>query len=364
LPLAAALVAASLFALFDLSTIAEVVTRHPAIADFGLYYTAARVGAAHGWAAVYDPGAFFPALHALGRRDWSPYLNPPILAWLVLPLSWLPYGPAFALWLSLTSGALVLTWWLAAPGGRAARVTHLAAAVALFPMTMALYHGQALLVVLAAVAVAAWLLRRGHDVWAGLALGALWLKPQTALLVPLALLVAGRWKATAAFAAVTLALAVAVVLALGPEGTLRYIDALRTLQIPSATSYLTALLGPVLARPVEVAFACLALVAAWRGRARRIDFPIAAALVGSLLASPYGNEYDLAALVLAAWLLLRAGATVQQALLMMAGYLAAEFVNVIGPGPALVFETVLMISLLSPREDAVPPRASTVSVRS
>lgn len=44
---------------------------------------------------MYDPSVFGPAVTAVTGR-YLPYLNPPMLAWLVVPLTWFPYQVAAA----------------------------------------------------------------------------------------------------------------------------------------------------------------------------------------------------------------------------------------------------------------------------
>src|SRR5207245_9800210 len=89
--------------------------------DFYVYYLAARIGRAHGWGLMYDPSVFRPAITAAVGR-YLPYLNPPLLAWIVSPLSWLPYRLAAWLWTGVLGAALVAAWVLGAPGGRARRL--------------------------------------------------------------------------------------------------------------------------------------------------------------------------------------------------------------------------------------------------
>jgi hypothetical protein len=343
-------VAATLFAGFDAYTIAGVWLTQPQIADFGLYYSAARVGLAHGWTAMYDPGLYFPALHALGRSDWSPFLNPPYAAWLVLPVAWLPYPFAMAAWMAFTTAAFALVWWLSAPGDRAQRALHLALAIGLFPVAMAIYHGQTLLIVVLGVAGCVWLARRDRPWLAGLVLAAVIVKPQLAYLVPLTLLVAGRGRVVAAFiVTVCLLLAVAIA-ALGPGGVLIYLKTLTTVDVPYATAYLTALLGPGAARLAGLLAAVIACTAAWRWR-DRYEVPVAAGLLASLLSTPYGNEYDLVVVLLAGWLVLRAQPAAWP--LLLAGWPALEFINVVGPLPAVLFEIAFLVALAAlPRPPA------------
>src|SRR5262249_20633431 len=119
-------------------------------------------------------------------------------------------------------------WWcrLVAPGGGPARAAHLALFIGLFPTAFGLMVGQPVVLVAAAVGAAWWLAERDRPVLAGVALSAMALKPQLALLVPLCLLVAGHRRMFVGWL-VASAMLVAVALALlGPEGLQRYRDAL------------------------------------------------------------------------------------------------------------------------------------------
>src|ERR1700737_2720304 len=83
--------------------------------DFFVYYLAAQLGRALGWAAIYDPAIFLPPVTvAVGKP--LPYLNPPELAWLVTPLSFLPYPLAAWIWTGLLAAAFVVVWAPVAPG--------------------------------------------------------------------------------------------------------------------------------------------------------------------------------------------------------------------------------------------------------
>ena len=273
--------------------------------DFYVYYLAAQLGRAHGWAAIYDPAVFLPPVTAAVGKP-LPYLNPPELAWLVTPLSLLPYPLATWIWTGVLAAAFVLVWYLAAPGRGLTRLIHGLGAAVLLPVFVGVLFGQVSLVVVGAVALAWWLLSRGRPWLAGLALSALILKPQMAFLVPIALLVAGYGRVFLAWLAVSVPLAVITLLATG-TGVFH--------QISQSLQTVRAVPGPIqssllrlLSLPVAVIGIALVLGASvyilWRGRGSGPSRPIAVGLIASVLVSPYVNFYDLSALVLAAWLIL------------------------------------------------------------
>jgi hypothetical protein len=274
--------------------------------DFYVYYLAAKLGRAYGWAAIYDPAIFLPPVTAAVGKP-LPYLNPPELAWLVTPLSFFPYPLAAWIWTGVLLAALVLIWYLAAPGRKMARLIHGLGAAVLLPVFVGVLFGQVSLLVVGAVALTWWLLARGRPWLAGLALSALILKPQMAFLVPLALLMAGYGRVFLAWLVVSVPLAVITLLA---TGTAVFHQISRSLQTVSDVP------GPIQSSllrqlPLPVAVIAIALVLGasvfilWRGRGSGPSGPIAVGLIASVLVSPYVNFYDLSALVLAAWLILR-----------------------------------------------------------
>ena len=138
--------------------------------DFTFYFAAARLGLAHGWTHLYDLKLQQEQLDAIGSgikvAQLARYVSPPPLAWLVLPLTLLPYGVAYWAWSAILLASLVLAWRLATPGSGRGRLIFLVAAVGWLPIVYGLQLGQPALLVAAAVAASYALLRRRLD-WAG-----------------------------------------------------------------------------------------------------------------------------------------------------------------------------------------------------
>jgi hypothetical protein len=277
-----------------------------ALPDFYVYYLAAQLGRAHGWAAIYDPAVFLPPVTAAVGKP-LPYLNPPELAWLVTPLSFLPYSLAAWIWTGVLAAAFVAVWLLVAPGRGPMRLLHGVAAAVLLPVFVGVLFGQVSLLVVAGVALSWWLLSRGRPWLAGLALSVLILKPQIAFLVPPALLLAGYGRVVLAWLAVSVPLAIVTLLATGT--TVFH-------QISQSLHLVSGVPGPIqssLLRQLPLPLAMIAIAAVlgvsiltlWRSRACGPSLPIAIGLISSMLVTPYVNFYDLSALVLAAWLILR-----------------------------------------------------------
>lgn len=317
-------------------------------ADFAEYYVAARIGVAHGWAAVYDMDRYREALQALtGNVDV--FVNLPLAAWAVLPFSLLPFRTADVAWELLMVAFLLATWWEATDGRWWARGLLLLAALASYPVLFALHLGQ-LVIVVGGLLVLHWrLLRAGHPVWAGVALGLAFVKPQDVLLLPAALYLAGQRKAAAACAVTVAAMAAGVLLALGPDGVAAYRASLafEMSQDLYVRHTLAVHLPPfVSATVVRLLVVVAALKPASMSRGLRIEPALAAAVVGGLLVTPYLNAEDLTLLLVAGWLLLRASPPAWMRAAMLAGLPVVALENVIGVLPLLLTELGWLLCLV------------------
>jgi hypothetical protein len=342
---AAGAVTAALFAVYDLyQWIAAYASDH-FHNDFTFYYAAARIGVTHGWPHIYDLALQQAQLNAMGSgitiAQLARYISPPPVAWLALPLTPLPYPVGYWTWGVLLLTALALTWYWAAPEVGRVRVIYLVAAVGWLPVIYGLQLGQPGLFVAAGVAGSYALLRANHPWCAGIALGALVLKPQLAFLVPLALLAARHYRAFAGSLIALGGLGLASAIALGPGGISAYLDRLSFASGVPVNSELT--LGY---RPAEIFIAAWTMVVVYRLRGRGIESVYACALVGGMLATPYVHLDDLAMLGLAAWLVLRTDVPAWTWVYVLAGVIAIEGVPIWGPVPVLVAE-VGALALLS-----------------
>jgi len=318
--------------------------------DFRLADAAAMVGLDDGYARLYDLSAQARAIRALGPEfNIQPFISPPPLAWLVTPLTGLPFVGALVIWTALLLAALLWTWYLLAPGGGVARAAHLVLWLGVFPVAFGLMVGQPGALVAAAVATAWWLIRAERQLTAGVVLSLLVLKPQLALLVPLALLVGGYRKTFAAWLVASAVIGIIALALLGADGVARYRDVLG--QTQAAAWDITrrySISGPLgLGWPLRVAEAAvvvLTVVAAWRQR-RNPERVIAVGIVGSLLFTPYLGFQDFVMLFVAGWLLVRSGATAFQVAILVVGYALLELALVVMAIPILLAEAALLISL-------------------
>ena len=320
--------------------------------DFRLIYGAALTGLHQGYGHLYDLAAQKQAVEGLGAGFyWSPFLNPPPLAWLVTPLTTLPFTAALFVWTALLLGALVLAWYLAAPGSRLTRAAHLAMFLGVFPVAFGVMVGQPVALVVAAVAACWWFAERDRSVVAGMVLTAIALKPQLALFVPLCLLVSGHARVFGAWALATAVIALVALAMLGADGFARYRDVLNLASQWEITrryafSGLVGVGPPLYVS--EAIVAAVTLLAAWRHRGGGAGMPIAAGIVGSLLFTPYVGFQDFAILFVAGWLILRSKPSEWQVGALVVGFVLLEFCLVLLPALILLVESLLLISLAWP----------------
>ena len=318
--------------------------------DFRLMYGAALVGWTRGYARLYDFEAQKSAVESLGAY-WSPYLNPPPLAWLATPFLVIPFDAAVVVWTILVVGAAYLAWRLVAPGRGVIRIAHLALFLGLFPTAFGLMVGQPVALVAGIVGIAWWLAAHDRPVAAGVVLSAAAIKPQLVLLVPVCLLVAGHRRMFVAWLAASAVIGVVALALLGVDGLQRYREAL-SLASQWEPTRRYAIAGPLGLGPqvyaVEAIVVAVACVAAWRSRGGGVDRPIATGIVASLLFTPYVGFQDFAMLVIAGWLLIRSGVSVFQTALLVVGYALLELSLVVLAVPILAAEALLLASLAWP----------------
>ena len=353
LGIAAGALAAAMFAAFDIYRWVAAYASDHFHNDFTFYYAAAKIGLGHGWSSLYDLGLQQSQLNAMGSgigvAQLARYISPPPVAWLALPFTLLPYPVAYWSWSALLLLALVGTWYLAAPGAGRLRIIHLVAALAWLPVIYALQLGQPGILIGCGVAGSFYLLRSGRPFVAGLALGVIVLKPQLGFLLPVALLVAGRYRAFAGAVTAIGLLAIASALAIGPGGIATYQERLSFAASVAVNRELTLApyIGDLTAtRAAQAAIAIWALALAYRFRRRSPEWVYTAALVGGLAASPYLHIDDLVILGLAGWLCLRSPDRPAWAwAFVLAMFIAIEGITEWGPLPLLVGEIVALLLL-------------------
>lgn len=280
------------------------------------------------------------------------YISPPPVAWLAIPFTPLPYELGYWIWSAMLLVALVSTWYLAAPGSGPERLVHLAAALGWLPVIYGLQLGQPGPLIALGVAGSYVLLRKGRPFLAGIALGVLALKPQLGFLVPIALLVSGRYRAFAGAVAALGILAAVSAISIGPDGVVTYQERLNFAAGVPVNRELT--LAPYIGdltvtRIIQVAIVILTLALVYRLRKGPLEWTFVLALAGGLLASPYLHLDDLVMLGLAAWLYLRIDRKPRWAwLFVLSLVIAAEGIPFWGPLPLIAGEIALLLLSLSP----------------
>lgn len=289
-------------------------------ADFINYWLGARFAATGQAAAAYDRELFFSAQQsAIGPgAEYKIYSYPPAAMLLSLPLAAFPFLAGLAIW--------TLAGWLLASAVLARLVGWPLAALASIGAPAAFLNvlsGQNGFFTAAILAGGLMLLDRS-PLLAGLIWGLLAYKPQFALLLPLALLAGGRWRALLAAAAGAVLLIAASAAWCGLDAWIAFLDQMRfqrhLLELPHddwfrrmPTVFATLRLAgaPLAVASAAQAFSAVAAVLEllwiWRSRASG-ELKAATLVIATLVASPYAWDYDLVVLLFAVAWLARCGA--------------------------------------------------------
>ena len=255
-----------------------------------------------------SPQAYFEAMKSVFGNDypWHNWSYPPHAALFLVPLGLLDFLPAMALFLGLT-----LALYLVALSTFGARLSPMAGLL-LLPFVVANLIATQNGFLTAALLIAGLSLRDGNPVLAGVLFGILTFKPQLGFLLPILLIVEGRWRLVASAALTTALLVLASLLVFGASSWQGYFaivapyqtEVMNTLggdfpfmmgsAFGAARSYGLAAEAALLVHlPFAAAGAALFALAL-----RRIaDFHARAfaTLLATLLISPYSAAYDFGA---------------------------------------------------------------------
>ena len=332
--------------------------------DFHTYEAAARVALQEGWSHLYDQAAVAAEQKRLVIDQASqPFISTPPVAWLAAALAPLPYMTEYYVWAVVTFAAYALALAWSATSRGLMRWVVIIAAISPWWVLHAVHLGQVVPLVATAVVVAWRLLREKRDVAAGLVLSLILLKPNTAFVVPLALLAAARYRAFVAWSVAAAAIAAISLLTMGVDGVSAYLSQLAA-PLPGGASSLTleGALGVsgVVAITLRLLIVGIALVAAFRLRSSPGPV-IATAALASLLAAPYLHGSDLCLLSAAAWIVWEERPFVAWRLPLALGWVASSpFADASGLGPGLnrwpLLEAALLAGLvvMASREDHKP----------
>lgn len=274
--------------------------------DFSNVWTAGLTALAGHAPETYDFALHYRAEQLGFGSEAVPFYSwhyPPTFLMVAAALAALPYLPALVLWQVGTLGAALAVVARCLPD----RDTLLVAAGGP-AVLVCLGHGNNGFLTAALFGVGLLLLER-RPVLAGICLGLLSYKPHFALVLPVALLCGGYWRAIVVAAATALAFAAASALAFGAETWSAFLASTGQTRrvvleagatgwhtVQSAFSAVRMLGGGVdlayAAQAVVTALAVLATAWLWRARAA-FALRAAALMVAALLATPYVLDYDM-----------------------------------------------------------------------
>ncbi len=322
--------------------------------DFHTYLAAAIVAMQQGWSHLYDQAPVaVEQKHLVSNLYSQPFLSPPTVAWLVAPLILVPYWVALGVWAVFNFLALAAALAWAGMSSGSSRWVAVIGALSLWWVLHAVNLGQVVPLVAAGVVVAWRLVREDKDIAAGVALTLIFLKPNTAILVPAALLVAGRYRALAAWLVAGGVLALIAALLLGGHGMSAYLNELRA-PLPGGADALT-LKGAVGATGVVAVVMRILIVGTVLATAFKLrgspGLVVPVGVIGSLLVSPYLHASDLCLLAAAAWIVWEEQPEpVWRAPLALGWVVASPFLFITGFSPTLnrwpLLEFILLLALV------------------
>ncbi|CAN7680072.1 DUF2029 domain-containing protein [Trinickia sp. LjRoot230] len=288
--------------------------------DFVVFWSAARVALEYGAAMVFSPELMYAMeariVHFGGVAPW-PY--PPTFLLTVIPIGLLSFGTAFAVY--SVAGVACYAAVIKRLSGDMKRT--LLFFIAAFPgVAVALAAGQNSLFTVAA-AGAALVLVQSNSALAGVAIAALAIKPQLAILFPLALICARKWKILAASALCSVIFVAITVAMLGHQAWTAfaaYLPVFSRFNVEQGMHLWTGMptafaAARLVGLPVAIAYGIQALVAIpavgimaflWLRQAR-FELRAAALVIATLLVLPYFMYYDLCWIVLPLVFLIRDG---------------------------------------------------------
>lgn len=273
--------------------------------DFSAFFVAARAAAEGAAAEIYHVADFQARLNAAfpGRDDLSlSWQYPPSYFLIIAAVAGMPYLLGLTMFSATTAGAY------AALLRREIKDNLLLFAIVASPAAfIALTSGQNGFFTAALLILAASDPKR-RPIVAGIAAGLLSVKPHLGLLIPIAYLAAGCWRATGVAAATAIALALLSFAAYGAEPWVAFFTAIQDVsgrvavgEMPlakMATPYTAALYGGLPDWPARVFHLVCAAGAAfmvWRVWRMCDDTTLRAAILiaAVFLAAPYGFYYEL-----------------------------------------------------------------------
>ena len=330
------LVPSALLVGYAIALVVLIVTAHgpsdyhgrPLGTDFSNVYAAGEAALRGDPRAPFDPARQYAEEQKLFGRA-TPFYGwhyPPYFLLVAAPLAHLPYLGALAVWQLATFALYLAAVWLllrAGPKPDVASDAHWILLATAFPAVFVnLTHGNNGFLTAALLAAGLAFVER-RPVIAGMFFGLLVYKPQFAVMIPLALVAGGNWRALAGAAATVVCLSAAVTALFGPDIWSAFLASThfaRTVvleegstgfnKIQSVFAWTRLWGGPIpLAYALQIVTslaAALTLAFLWKRRAAPTERGAALSLA-VLLATPYCLDYDLVALAPAIALLASRG---------------------------------------------------------
>jgi hypothetical protein len=269
----------------------------------------------------YDAVRLLAVEQAAGRTDSVPLMmwNPPWLLVVMQPVLRLPYGQAAAIWLATNIVLAVLACMLVVRGYRSDELVAADYIPALFglvvsvPLAMTMQLGQVSILLLFAMAVLYWSVRRRREIFTGFALALLTVKPHLFLLVAVIVTIdmvqQKRWGVFLGAFAATAALLFATYLidptlfrdwAQAMSSTPAGAPAALVWRTPNVPNVVRAWLSQHTRVPGNLALTVvpvLGLIVAaawwsWRGQRRALDAVLPGVLCWSVIMAPFGWTFD------------------------------------------------------------------------
>lgn len=333
--------------------------------DFLVFWSAARITLEHGAAMVFSQDLMYAVENSIAHFGGvAPWPYPPTFLLPVVPLGLLSYAAAYTAFCGVSLACYAAAIRHFALGLGVPQLVFLAA----FPgVTVSLLAGQNSLLTLAAVAGA---LAFAQARWmvAAACVATLAIKPQLAVLIPLALVCARQWKMLLASGIFTLGYVAITVIVLGPGAWTAFFDFLPVFNrfnveqgarlwtgMPTVFAAVrVAGLSIATAYVMQAAVATGAIsVMCWLWiKDSRFELRAAALVVATLLVQPYFMYYDLAWIALPVVFLMRDGrelplGRIEWAVLIAAWLMPAQgFLAVVVGVPVQLAPAVLLALLI------------------
>lgn len=313
------IVSAGLFALVSYSAFVMLVLGSDGLVtansrliggDFVVFRTAAQLAGSDAMVPMYQIEFLSQHLRTLYPRAGSMmlgWLYPPTMLLLVTPLAGFPYLVGLGVWLgaqlALFAASIRAIW-----DSRTAMFLSLSAPAVL----QAVITGQTAMLTGSLIALSAWF-SQSRPLLAGVAAGALTIKPQFGVLIPLAFAAGRCWKAFGYASLTSVILALVAFFLYGGESWLAFGEAMRSHAVRMGTDAIpfgklitpygaSRLLGStptfaIFVQLIGTVLLALYVAAVWRVTPRR-ELRLAALASSAPLATPYAFYYELAIFVI------------------------------------------------------------------